>query len=52
LYGKKVVPDFIDSHLHMKWAGLNLNKINLRKIISIRKFCQGYQKKGEGDTKR
>jgi len=35
LSGKTVVPGFIDSHLHMKWTGLNLDKINLRGVSSI-----------------
>lgn len=45
LYSKTVVPGFIDSHLHMKWTGLNLNKINLRKISSIEDIVKAVEKK-------
>lgn len=45
LSGKTVVPGFIDSHLHMKWTGLNLNKINLRKVSSIEDIVKIVEKK-------
>ncbi|PKP61265.1 hypothetical protein CVT91_03545 [Candidatus Atribacteria bacterium HGW-Atribacteria-1] len=45
LSGKTVVPGFIDSHLHMKWTGLNLNKINLRGISSIEDIVKAIEKK-------
>ena len=45
LSGKTVVPGFMDSHIHMKWTGLNLDKINLRGISSIEDVLKAIKKK-------
>ena len=45
LSGKTVVPGFVDSHIHMGWTGLNLNKINLRGISSIDEVLEAIEEK-------
>ena len=45
LSGKTVVPGFIDSHIHVKWTGLNLDKINLRGVKSIEEMLKAIEKK-------
>jgi len=45
LSGKTVVPGFIDSHLHMRMTGLNLNKINLQGTGSIEDVVKAVEKK-------
>jgi hypothetical protein len=47
LSGKTVVPGFIDSHVHVKWTGLYLDKINLRGISSIEDMLKAIEKKAK-----
>lgn len=45
LHGNTVVPGFIDSHLHMRWTGLNLDNINLRGMRSIEEVLEAVKKR-------